>query len=152
MAPRRPRALLTGFTAAESYGLQGWERSETDLLVPPGARILTSSPVAVRAHRVRDWSLVRRDRTAPIHLCAQALLVVSAGGITAALECATRVRHRRHLVAAIADIAPREIVLGDAIVLRFQRRRPDPAGGGGCATAPCAAPLTCSWAARATQL
>lgn len=34
-----PRAVLTSFTAAEEWGLNGWEREAVHVLVPRGARV-----------------------------------------------------------------------------------------------------------------
>jgi hypothetical protein len=140
-----PKALLTGFTAAESYGLRGWERHEVDLLVPLGARRLTTSPVPIRLHRVRDWSRVRRDRSGPIHVRPQALVVAAASfaqprpacgllaaavqqgiasvdGLNAAIEQATRARHRAQLLAAMADIGQGSQALSEIDFVRLCRR------------------------------
>jgi hypothetical protein len=140
-----PHALLTGFTAAEAYGLRGWERTDTDLLVPRGARVLPSSPLPLNVHRVRDWSVVRQARTASIHVPGPAFLVAAstfaqprpacgilAAGVQqriltvttleAALERAPRIRHRSLLVAAVADIGQGSQALSEIDFVRLCRR------------------------------
>jgi hypothetical protein len=139
------RALLTGFTAAEACGLQGWERDDVDVLIRQGSRGSPSCPVSVRWHRVRDWSGVRRYREAAIHLLPQALLIAAgsfvqprpACGILAAavqqrlvtptrlmqeLEASPRLRHRRTLRGALADIAQGSDALSEIDFVRLCRR------------------------------
>ena len=138
-------ALFTAFTAAEYYGLRGWERNEVHLLVPRGARVLTISPVPIAAHRVRDWADVRRVPDAPVHVRHAALLVAagslphprqacgllaaavqqrvaSPAGLTRALDGASRVRHRRDLLAAVHDIGQGSQALSEIDFVRLCRR------------------------------
>lgn len=140
-----PQALLTGFTAAEAFGLKGWQRDAVDLLVPLGARGAVGSPVPVRRHRVRDWVGVRQHGRAPVHRTADALLVaaasfasprpacgllaagvqqrlVSAAELAESLDRADRVRHRRLLRSAVADIAQGAEALSEIDFVRLCRR------------------------------
>jgi hypothetical protein len=120
-----PRAVLTAFTAAEAYGLRGWERERIHLLGPPGAAAPVTVGLPVRLHRTRQWQST--PRAGSVHLLPNAL-VVAAGtvdtprpacailaaavqqrllpalAIARALETASRVRHRKFLIAAVADI------------------------------------------------
>lgn len=144
------RALLTGFTALESFGLRGWQRDIVDLLVPLGARALTCSPVPFRVHRRRDWSAVRRAGVAPVHHRDDALLtaaesfdsprpacgilaaavqqrLVRPSGISLALDARPKVRHRRLLVLAAADIAQGAQALSEIDFVRLCRRHNLPA-------------------------
>jgi len=138
-------ALLTGFTAAEAYGLGGWERDEVDVLMRLGSHGAQNCPVPLHRHRVRDWSSVRRHRYLGIHVLAQALLVAAASfklprpacGILAAavqqrlttparladaLDLAPRVRHRAALRAAVGDIALGAQALSEIDFVRLCRR------------------------------
>lgn len=140
-----PRALLTAFTVAEAFGLEGWRREPVDLLVPLGARRCRTSPVALTLHRVRDWDAVQRHGPAPVHRVADALLVAAAsfpsgrpacGLLAAAVQqrlvtvadlrgCigrAPRVRHRRLLLAAVEDIAQGSQALSEIDFVRLCRR------------------------------
>lgn len=140
-----PGALLTAFTAAEAYGLVGWERGETHVLQRLGSHGASGCPTAVARHRVRDWRRVRRHRDYAIHALQQALLVaaasfdsprpacgilaaavqqrlVSAPALRVALEAAPRVRHRRVLRAAIDDIAQGAEALSEIDFVRLCRR------------------------------
>jgi hypothetical protein len=140
-----PQALLTGFTAAEAFGLKGWQREQADLLVPLGARLAAGSPVPLRLHRVRDWDRVRRHGRAPVHRAADALLVaaasfssprpacgllaaavqqrlVSAAALAEELDRASRIRHRRLLRCAVADIAQGAQALSEIDFVRLCRR------------------------------
>lgn len=140
-----PQALLTGFTAAEAFGLRGWQRDQVDLLVPLGARRDAGSPVSFRLHRVRNWEGVRRHGHAPVHRPADALLVAaasfpsprpacglltaavqqrvtSAAALTDALDRASRTRHRRLLRSAVADIAQGAQALSEIDFVRLCRR------------------------------
>jgi hypothetical protein len=146
-----PRALLTAFTAAQAFGLQGWERDETHLLAPLGARQVRGCPVPLAVHRVRRWETVRRHRGAPMHNRADALVVAAgsfgsprpACGILAAAvqqrlttpeaiadatRRAIRIRHRAVLLAALADIAQGSEALSEIDFVRLCRRHglPEP--------------------------
>ena len=123
-----PHALLTSFSAAEAFGLSGWEREAVHVLVPRGARIRRVTEVSVVVHRARDWASVRRHAAHPWHRLAPAVVVAAGSFGTARPACgllaaavqqrllraeslelalvnATRVRHRRLLLVAVADIA-----------------------------------------------
>jgi hypothetical protein len=140
-----PRALLTGFTAAEAFGLTGWERDEVDLLVPLGARRNQGCPVPLRLHRRRHWADVRAHGASGVHHRADAVLVaatsfdsarpacgllaatvqqrvVSVSDLEAALARAPRARHRPVLRSAIADIAQGSQALSEIDFVRLCRR------------------------------
>ena len=145
-----PRALLTGFTAAEVYGLRGWERDPVHLLVPANARVVNGCPLPVVIHRTRHWPRVPRNATAPVHGRAGALLVAAASfdtprpacGILAAavqqrvttaarlsdaLELAPRLRHRAAVRAALLDIAQGADALSEIDFVSLCRRHGLPA-------------------------
>jgi hypothetical protein len=140
-----PRALLTGFTAAEAFGLSGWERSCVDVLVPLGARRSQNCPIPMRLHRRRDWDSVRTHGRSGVHHRADALLVAAASfdapraacGLLAAavqqrlvevdalahaLELAQRTRHRRALRSAVNDISQGSQALSEIDFVRLCRR------------------------------
>jgi hypothetical protein len=140
-----PRALLTGFTAAQAFGLTGWDRAEVDVLVPPGTRRANGSPVPLRLHRVRHWHAVPRHPRAPVHARPDALLIaaasfdsprpacgilaaavqqrlVRADQLRAAVERMPKVRHRRAMLAALADIAQGSQALSEIDFVRLCRR------------------------------
>lgn len=146
-----PGALLTAFTAAEAYGLRGWERERVHTLTRLGSHVSTRSPVPAQAHRVRDWATVRRTRAAQVHVLAPALLVAAAtfdsprpacgllaaavqqrlvtpDRLASALEGAARTRHRVLLRAAIGDIGQGAQALSEIdfmrLCLRFGLPRP----------------------------
>jgi hypothetical protein len=50
-----PRVALTSVTAAEMYGLRGWECPEVHVLVPVGVRPPRIVDVPVVLHRTRHW-------------------------------------------------------------------------------------------------
>lgn len=143
------RALLTGFTAAEAYGLRGWEREPCDVLQLSGHGS-PRCPVPIVRHRVRCTDGVLRHRRYPLHAPPQALLVasasfamprpacgilaaavqqrlVTAGGLAEALAGAPRVRHRAVLCAAVADIAQGADALSEIDFGRLCRRNGLPA-------------------------
>lgn len=148
LANAGPRAVLTAFTAAEAWGLAGWERDEVHLLVPGGARIRRIDGLAVRVHRVGDWSALDRHPLRRLHRIAPAFVraagtfrqprpacgILAAGvqqrltttdALLAALHRAPRVRHRAQLRLAVHDIAqvhglcPRSTSYGSAAAARF---------------------------------
>lgn len=139
-----PRALFTGLTALTGYGLQGWERDEVDVLVPQGARVLTS-PVPLRVRRTRDWSHVQRDLSRPIHARQHAVLCATAGfrawrpacgvlissvqqrivnvaKLRAALDEAPRLRHRQLLIQTLGDMEQGAQALSEIDLVRLCRR------------------------------
>ncbi|MGH8861798.1 MAG: hypothetical protein ACRDVG_11290 [Jatrophihabitantaceae bacterium] len=143
-------ALLTGFIAAEAYGLTGWEREKVDILVRLDRSGATGSPVPLARHRVRDWTRVRRHPQFAVHVLADALLVaaasfdtprpgcgllaaavqqrlVSPARLAVALDDAARVRHRHLLRAAVDDIAQGSQALSEIDFVRLCRRHRLPA-------------------------
>jgi len=120
------RALLTAFTAAEVHGLRGWARPTVHVLVPAGARVREVGE-PVRLHYTGGWAQVEAIPGRRLHRCAPALVLaastfahprpacgilaaavqqrlVTTDQLRAALERATRTRHRRQLGAALDDI------------------------------------------------
>jgi hypothetical protein len=116
-------ALLTAFTAAEAHGLRGWERETVHLLVPKSVVAPRLTGIEIRLHRRRHWL----DLPGALHPLPTALLLaagtfssarpacgllaagvqqrlITAQALSAALEQAPKLRHRRALVAAVADI------------------------------------------------
>jgi hypothetical protein len=147
-----PRAVLTGFTAAEYLGLTGWQRDWIDVLAPAGA----SPPVAAALLRIR-LHRSRRHRVPPSAdtFRCQALpgaLVVAARSffssrpacglfaaavqqhlttpamLLAAVDTAQCTRHRRALRAALQDIAGGSQALSeiDFVLLCRRYRLPMP--------------------------
>jgi hypothetical protein len=140
-----PRALLTGFTAAEASGLKGWEREIVDVLVPLGARRNPRSPVRFRLHRRRDWADVRAGARPKLHHLADSIVVAAATfdsprpacglfaaavqqrtlrpeDLSEALDRAVRTRHRAVLRSAVADIAQGSDALSEIDLVRLCRR------------------------------
>jgi len=138
-----PRAVATAFTAAELFGLTGWERDEIHVLVPRGARV--AQLPGVRIHYVGRWSAAPRHAVRPLHLLAPALVVAAASfaearpacGILAAavqqrllrasdlhtaLAAAPRTRHRATLAAAVGDIAQGAHALSELDFVKLCRR------------------------------
>ncbi|MCU1659539.1 MAG: hypothetical protein JWO57_4195 [Pseudonocardiales bacterium] len=140
-----PSAVLTAFTAARFFGLRGWERHEVHVLAPRGARRVAGCPIPLTVHRVLHWESVRMQRRRPVQACADALLV-AAGTFTAprpacgilaaavqqriataralseALHRSPRLRHRRLLICAVADIAQGSEALSAIDFVRLCRR------------------------------
>lgn len=146
-----PRSILTAFTAAQAFGLSGWERDHVHVLAPLGARRVGGCPVPLTVHRVRHWDTVRRHSGAPVHLRADALAVAAgsfdsprpacgilaaavqqriagAGDLEDAVRRSIRVRHRALLLAALADIAQGSEALSEIDFVRLCRRHelPEP--------------------------
>lgn len=146
-----PSALLTALTALAVYGLKGWEREAVYVIVPRGGRVLPS-PVPLVVRRVRDWSTVRRDRSGPVHARVQAVLtaaamlsngrsacgvvaaavqqrIVTAEGLRRELEAHPKLRHRKLVAAALADLAQGSQALSEidfaALCRRFRLPAPD---------------------------
>jgi len=139
-----PQALLAAFTAAEAYGLRGWERDVVHVLAPGGTRLRTGCPVPVRLHlhgKTEDEkhpargvqslpaALVRAAATfdSPRPACAilaagvqQRLLTPNA--LSTSLENAPRTRHRAALLAACDDIAQGAQALSEIDFVRLCRR------------------------------
>lgn len=145
-----PGALLTGLTAAEAYGLRGWERDDVQVLTRRTAHGSPRSPIPLRLHRVRDWTVVRRHPRCAVQVLPQALCVAigtftsprSACGLLAAavqqrlttparlaetIEQRPRQRHRAILLAAVRDIAQGSQALSEIDFVRLCRARGLPA-------------------------
>ena len=144
-----PRALLTAFTAAEAFGVRGWERAEVHVLAPGGSRVRGHCPVSVVLHRYRTPprraparcieqlpdALVRAAATftAPRPACGLLAAAVQQGTVTcadlhAALSRATRAQHRHVLLAAVDDIDGGSQALSEIDFVRLCRRHrlPEP--------------------------
>lgn len=141
-----PRALLTGLTAAEAFGLTGWSRQVVHVLAPPGTRRVAGCPVALRITRRSPWSQVRRhNRSSGVHCAPDAFLVAAAtsdsvraacgvlaagvqqgvvgvDALAQALDLSPRFRRHRLLVAAIHDIGQGSQALREIDFLRLCRR------------------------------
>jgi len=138
-----PRAVATAFTAAEQFGLTGWERDEIHVLVPRGARV--GQLPGVRIHYVGRWSAVPRHPVRPLHLLAPALVVAAAtfaearpacgilaaavqqrllrpADLATALVAAPKTRHRATLMAAVDDIAQGAHALSELDFVKLCRR------------------------------
>lgn len=140
-----PTAALTGLTAAETFGLTGWERAEIHVVASSGARVHAAPGLPVVVHRVRHWSTVDLHPTGR-RVRLGAALVTAAGdcgaarpacalfaaavqqrllrpdALRVALAAAPRVRHRRLLAAAIEDIEMGAGALSEIDFLRLCRR------------------------------
>jgi hypothetical protein len=120
-----PQVVLTAFTAAEAFGLRGWERDRIHLLGPLGTRFPRTVQLPIRVHRTRRWDpkthvgIVHRLPGALILAAATfesarpACAILAAGvqqrlttadDLERALDAAPRLRHRARLLAAVADI------------------------------------------------
>jgi hypothetical protein len=145
-----PRAVLTSFTAAEVWGLRGWERREVHVLVPNGARRPTLTGVVV--HQTSAWSATDIAAARRLHRLAPSLVLgassfptarpgcgllaaavqqrlLGADQLRAALRAAPRARHRTALVSAVDDIAQGAQALSEIDFVRLCRRHglPTPA-------------------------
>lgn len=150
LANHGPRSVLTSFTAAEQYGLTGWERDKIHVLVPAGARV--TAVEGARTHYTGDWLAVASHPIRPLHRLAPALVVAAAGfsaarpacGILAAgvqqrlvrasdlrsaLDRAPRTRHRQILIHAVDDIAQGAHALSEIDFARLCRRHELPRPG-----------------------
>ncbi|MGN6607040.1 MAG: hypothetical protein ACTHMS_08550 [Jatrophihabitans sp.] len=144
-----PQAVLTAFTAGEELGLEGWTRTPTDLLVPAGTRVRKGCPVPITVHFTGTAPVVvgrSRVEVLPHALLRAAATFASARPgcgllaaavqqqrlrpeeLLAALDRFTRVRHRRLLRAAVADIAGGSEALSEIDFIRLCRRHhlPEP--------------------------
>lgn len=139
-----PGSLLTAFTAAQAYGLRGWERHAVDVLTRCHSHGSGRSPVLLTLHRTRNWSEVRRHPRCGVQVLHQALCVAAATfssprpacGLLAAavqqrLTTAARLvttvqarpkqRHRAVLLAALHDIAQGSQALSEIDFVRLCR-------------------------------
>lgn len=121
-----PQSVLTAFTAAEVYGMRGWERDSTHVLAPAGTRLRARCPVPVTLH-LRGPRSIRQNRSHGIELLPDSLVRAAATfsvgrpgcGLLAAavqqrkttvpelrtaLARAPRTRHRALLIGAFGDI------------------------------------------------
>jgi hypothetical protein len=138
-----PRSVLTGFTAAELAGLQGWQRAEVHVLAPYGAKARRLPDLIVVLHRSGTWpvptwanyrceelssALVRAagtlDPRPACGLLAAAVQqrLVTAGQLRTALARRSKARHRAALVAAVADIAGGSDALSEIDFVQLCRR------------------------------
>ena len=120
-----PRALLTSFTAAQEWGLRGWERPGVHVLAPRGT--IRPDLQGLRLHRVGTWSRVECVPGRRLHRLASALVIAASSfersrpgcgllaaavqqrllgpeQLRAALHSAPRTRHRSTLLLAVDDI------------------------------------------------
>ena len=144
-----PRSVLTSFTAAECWGLRGWERDDVFVLAPAGT---TRPPLAgLKLHRVGDWDRVSAVPHRRLHRLAPALVIASSSyvkprpacgllaaavqqrlirpdALRTALIGAPKTRHRRALLLAVADIAQGADALSEIDFSRLCRRNglPEP--------------------------
>jgi hypothetical protein len=152
-----PRAVFTGFTAAELLGLTGWHRDSVQLLVPDVVQVPQLPWVPVRIHRGRPRSRRGRCEALPSSLLRAAGVVpdpraacgllaagvqqrlVRAIDLLQAFQDQPRVRHRKLLQHAVADIARGAQALSEIDFVRLCRQnrlpaphlqsvRPDPSG------------------------
>ena len=103
-----PRALLTAFTAAEAFGLRGWERDTVHVLAPSGTRQRRGCPLPMRLHTDSNWDHVRRHRESVLQVLPDALLrpVVSpppAAGAATSGDTGGLLGRRRYLDAVWRD-------------------------------------------------
>lgn len=121
------RSALTAFSAAAHFGLLGWDRDATHVLVPAGTHIRRVAGFPVRPHFVDDWTAADLMPGRRLHRCAPSLIraastfpsprpacgilaaAVQQGLVTAdelrdSLAVAIRTRHRSELRAAVDDI------------------------------------------------
>ena len=141
----RPRAVLTSFTAAQAWGLRGWERPVVHVLAPRGTARPPALGMAVKVHRAFDWDTVERAPGNRSQRLAPALVVAArsftsarpACGLLAAavqqrllrpdqlrsaLRTATRSRHRGALLLAVDDIAQGAQALSEIDFVSLCRR------------------------------
>jgi hypothetical protein len=73
-----PLAILTAFTAAQAFGLRGWERETVHVLAPGGTRLRRECPVKVRLHLSSQWGEVRTRPSSIVHALPEALVRAAA--------------------------------------------------------------------------
>jgi len=140
-----PRALLTGFAAAEEHGLLSWRREAVDVLVPAGSRVRRPPGIPVRVHRTTAWPSRDERHARDLHSLAPALVLAAgtfatarpacgllaagvqqrlldADRLMAALRAAPRCRHHAAMTAAVADIGMGAEALSEIDFARLCRR------------------------------
>ena len=145
-----PRSVLASLTAAESLGLQGWEREEVHVLLPAGVARPRIRGVPLIAHWTRAvdhqsvFEIRRCQRIGPALVLAAAgfqsvrpgcgLLaagvqqhLADADDLRVALDRSPNLRHRRLLTAAVDDIAMGAHALSEIDFARLCRRHGLPA-------------------------
>jgi very-short-patch-repair endonuclease len=146
-----PRAVLTSFTAAEEWGLDGWEREAIHVLVPRGARVRRPAELLIRVHYTDQWSSAPMLQRRGLHRLGPAAVIAASSfaaprpacGIIAAtvqqrlitpaelvcaVEAAPRTRHRAVLLAAAHDIEQGAQALSEIDFAQLCRRHglPEP--------------------------
>jgi hypothetical protein len=147
-----PRAVLASFSAAERLGLKGWERDAIHVLAPAGVPRPHVPGLPIVLHRSGGiapgavFASRRIQRIAPALALAAASFasprpgcgILAAGvqqrltgadELRAVLQTATRIRHRRLLLAAVGDIEMGAQALSEIDFVRVCRkfRLPAPA-------------------------
>ena len=141
-----PRAILTGFTAAEYLGMTGWQRDWIDVLAQAGAsRPRASELLRIRLHRSREHKVMPTQGAFRCQALPDALVIAArsfsssrpACGLfaaavqqqlttpamlLAAVETARCTRHRRALRAALLDIASGSQALSEIDFVLLCRR------------------------------
>lgn len=142
-----PDAALAARTAAALHGLSGWEADCIEVLVPRGSAVPSGLGLPVKVHESRRFgaSDIHAGRALPQVRVERALIDAAvwsarprtACGVLAAgvqqrlttpdklvleLEMAGAVRHRRLLLAALADIGGGAQAVSELDFLRFCRR------------------------------
>jgi hypothetical protein len=82
-----PLAILTAFTAAQAFGLRGWERETVHVLAPGGTRLRRGCPVKVRLHLSSQWAEVRTRPGSIVHALPEALVRAAATFASARPAC-----------------------------------------------------------------
>jgi hypothetical protein len=145
-----PRAALTSFTAAEEWGLSGWEREPIHVLVPRGARVRRPAELLIRVHYTDLWAPASIVSGRGLHRVGPAVVMAASSfdsrrpafGILAAtvqqrlihpselaraVETAPRTRYRADLLAAVHDIGQGAQALSEIDFARLCRRHGLPA-------------------------
>ncbi|HEY0168066.1 MAG TPA: hypothetical protein VGB75_13575 [Jatrophihabitans sp.] len=145
-----PRAMLTGFTAAEHLGLRGWVRNWVDVLAPAGATAPDVAGLPIRLHRTRLWQvagdatayrcqalplalvIAARDFDSPRPACGLMAAAVQqrladAPALLRAVQSPHCTRHRPSLRAALGDIAGGSQALSELDFAALCRRHRLPA-------------------------
>ena len=140
-----PRAVLTSFTAAEEWGLSGWEREPIHVLVPRGARVRRPAELPIRVHYTDLWSPASIVRGRGLHRLGPAAIIaassfagarpacgilaatvqqrlITPGELVGAVEATPRTRHRAALLAAAHDIGQGAQALSEIDFARLCRR------------------------------
>lgn len=138
-----PRAVLTSFTAAEAWGLRGWERAQVHVLAPAGTRRPSDHDLVL--HRTASWEDVEIAHARRLHALPQALVIAASSfrssrpgcgllaaavqqrltrteALAAAVRAASRTRHRAALLRAVEDIAQGAHALSEIDFARLCRR------------------------------